>query len=135
MIPELERIFTDVLQLHGSLRREEARLSELGVKPSNEILSGEDEGGSPAVRHSKALFRSYYEMMIESLGRVSDLGGEVKDLEIGLVDFPGRRGADEICLCWKLGEKSVGHWHPTDTGYSGRRPLDHLVPQDLPPLD
>lgn len=135
LIPELERIFTDVLQLHGSLRREESRLEALGVPASKEILSGEDEDGSPAVRHSKAMFRSYYEMMVESLGRVSDLGGQVKDLETGLVDFPGRRGSDEICLCWKLGEKKVGHWHPTDTGFAGRRPLDHLVPHEPPRLD
>ena len=135
MVPELERIFTDVLQLHGSLRREESRLEAMGVTPSREILSGEDEDGSPSVRQSKALFRSYYEMMIEALGRVSDLGGQVKDLEIGLVDFPGRRGTDEICLCWKLGEKAVSHWHPTDSGFSGRRPLDHLVPHEPPLLD
>lgn len=135
LIPELERIFVDVLQLHGSLRRQEARLESFGVRASKEILSGEDETGSPAVRHGKALFRSYYEMMVEALGRISDLGGHVKDLELGLVDFPGRRGSEEICLCWKLGEKSLGHWHPTDTGFSGRRPLDHLVPQGAPRLD
>ena len=70
LIPELERIFTEVLQLHGSLRREETRLEALGVPASKEILSGEDQDGSPAVRHSKAMFRRYDEIMVESLGRV-----------------------------------------------------------------
>lgn len=135
LIPQLERIFTEVLQCHGSLRRQEAKLQSLGVPPSKEILSGEDDDGSPAVRHAKSMFRAFYEMMIESLGQVDDLGGQVKDLETGLVDFPGRRGSDDILLCWKLGEKAVGHWHPIDSGFSGRRPLDHLVPQEPTHLD
>lgn len=134
LIPSLERIFGEVLQLHASLRREEANLESLGVRPSKEILAGEDEAGSPAIRQAKAMFRAYYEMLVESLGQVADLGGQVKDLETGLVDFPGRRGGDDIFLCWKLGEKSVSHWHPLDTGFSGRRPLDGLVPRE-PQLD
>jgi hypothetical protein len=135
LIPKLERIFTDVLQIHASMRREEENLTRLGVKPSKEILAGEDETGSPAIQSAKAMFRAFYEMLIEALGQVADLGGEVKDLETGLVDFPARRGTDDIYLCWRLGEKQLGHWHPVDTGYGGRRPLDSLVPLDTPALD
>lgn len=135
LIPKLERIFTDVLQIHASLRREEENLTRLGVKPSKEILAGEDETGSPAIQSAKAMFRAFYEMLIEALGQVADLGGEVKDIETGLVDFPARRGTDDIYLCWRLGEKALGHWHPVDTGYGGRRPLDALVPLDTPALD
>lgn len=135
LIPKLERIFTDVLQVHASLRREQENLQRLGVKPSKEILAGEDEGGSPAIQNAKAMFRAFYEMLMEALGQVADLGGDVKDLESGLVDFPARRGTDDIYLCWKLGEKTVGFWHSTDSGFGSRRPLDSLVPLDTPALD
>ena len=54
---------------------------------------------------------------------IGELGGQVKDLDEGLVDFPARRGDEEVLLCWKLGEDEVGHWHGTEDGFSGRQPL------------
>jgi len=60
------------------------------------------------------------------LQEVSALGGVVKDLETGLVDFPGRgpdgRGAI-VNLCWKLGEDAVRFWHGMDEGFANRKPL------------
>jgi hypothetical protein len=54
---------------------------------------------------------------------ITALGGQVKDLEEGLVDFPARRGEEVVLLCWKLGEDEVGHWHGAEEGFAGRRPL------------
>ena len=47
----------------------------------------------------------------------------VKDLDRGLVDFYSLRGDRLIFLCWKLGEREIGHWHPIDGGFDQRRPL------------
>jgi hypothetical protein len=55
--------------------------------------------------------------------QIAALGGQVKDLEEGLVDFPARRGDEEVLLCWKLGEDEVGHWHDAEEGFAGRKPL------------
>jgi hypothetical protein len=61
----------------------------------------------------------------ESIRAIEDLGGVVKDLSIGLVDFPGfipgRR--DPVNLCWKYGEDAVGFWHGFDEGYAQRKPI------------
>ncbi|MGH7317010.1 MAG: DUF2203 domain-containing protein, partial [Candidatus Rokuibacteriota bacterium] len=61
------------------------------------------------------------------LQQLLDLGGVVKDLEMGLVDFPGRgpaeRGGQVVNLCWKLGEDAVRFWHGMDEGYAKRKPL------------
>ena len=54
---------------------------------------------------------------------IRQLGAELKDAFIGLVDFPGWLDGREVCLCWKLGEAAVEHWHETDVGFAGRRPL------------
>ena len=54
---------------------------------------------------------------------IAVLGGQVKDLDEGLVDFPARRGGEDVLLCWKLGEDEVGHWHGADEGFARRRPL------------
>jgi hypothetical protein len=63
----------------------------------------------------------------EMIGRlvvsIQDKGVIVKNLDEGLVDFPHWRDNHEVFLCWKRGEKSVGHWHELDAGFRGRQPL------------
>lgn len=54
---------------------------------------------------------------------LSDLEIVLRDPQIGLIDFPGEREGERVWLCWLLGEERVGHWHPLDTGFVGRRPL------------
>jgi hypothetical protein len=55
------------------------------------------------------------------------LGGVTKDLELGLVDFPGLLPGAEaegtVNLCWKYGEGALGFWHGLDEGYAQRKPL------------
>ena len=55
--------------------------------------------------------------------QIDALGVQVKDLDTGLVDFPARRGAEEVLLCWQLGEDEVAYWHGLEDGFAGRRPL------------
>jgi len=57
------------------------------------------------------------------IGRISDLGCELKDIEQGLVDFPALREGREVYLCWQLGEEEVAFWHELQAGFSGRQPL------------
>jgi hypothetical protein len=50
-------------------------------------------------------------------------GVQIKDLDVGLLDFPWQRGAEVVLLCWRLGEDEIGYWHAMDEGYAGRKPL------------
>jgi hypothetical protein len=54
---------------------------------------------------------------------IQTLGVLVKDLDQGLLDFPARRGDEDIYLCWRVGEPAVAFWHGVDDGFAGRRPL------------
>lgn len=54
---------------------------------------------------------------------LEELGVELKDPMVGLLDFRARRGEDEVYLCWRLGEDRVEHWHALEAGFSGRQPL------------
>ncbi len=54
---------------------------------------------------------------------LADLGIEMKDPGMGLIDFPSTMGSRPICLCWRLGESEVGYWHEIHAGYAGRQPL------------
>jgi len=59
-----------------------------------------------------------------SIDEVEGMGCLVKDLDIGLIDFPTvYRGAD-ACICWKLGEPSIGFGHLASEGFAGRKPID-----------
>ncbi len=60
----------------------------------------------------------------EAVERVQETGCLIKDLDLGLVDFPSRRSGEEIYLCWKLGEEKIRFWHGLSEGYAGRKPLD-----------
>ena len=50
-------------------------------------------------------------------------GVQIKDLDLGLLDFPWRRDREVVLLCWRLGEDEIGYWHGMDEGYAGRKPL------------
>jgi hypothetical protein len=54
---------------------------------------------------------------------IRELGALVKDLERGLVDFPARRGDEDVLLCWHVGEDEISHWHGLEEGFEGRKPL------------
>jgi hypothetical protein len=56
--------------------------------------------------------------------KVSEFGCVVKDLDIGLIDFPSLFHGVEVCLCWKLGEAGIQFWHGLDEGFRGRKPID-----------
>ena len=101
----------------------------------DDLQPAELEAGPPAVRQAKAVFRGLDEALTDELERIVELGGQVKDVETGLVDFPGKRGAEDILLCWKLGEKKVAYWHSLEGGYASRRPIDEKISTGAPRLD
>ena len=63
----------------------------------------------------------------DSLAEIDAIGVQVKDLDIGLLDFPCRVGEQIILLCWKLGEARITHWHGTEEGFAGRKPIDATI--------
>ena len=63
------------------------------------------------------------ETVKSGLSEIMGMGGTIKDLALGLVDFPHRRQGRVVNLCWKYGETSVSHWHGLDEGFANRKPL------------
>ncbi len=54
---------------------------------------------------------------------ITSLGCELKDVQQGLIDFPGYVDGNVVYLCWQRGEGTVANWHPLETGFAGRKPL------------
>jgi hypothetical protein len=63
----------------------------------------------------------------DAIAEIDSIGVQVKDLDIGLLDFPCEVEGQIILLCWKLGEKSITHWHGTEEGFAGRKPVDERI--------
>ena len=63
----------------------------------------------------------------DALAEIDSIGVQVKDLNIGLLDFPCQVEGRIVLLCWKLGEKSITHWHGTEEGFAGRKPIDERI--------
>jgi hypothetical protein len=157
LIPTLERIFAQILQLRIGLRAIEQKLERAGVtievaeesgdeaadesleESADDVEIGVSEAApsseAPEVRHARAVFHGLYEALSDGLQEIRALGGEVKDLELGLVDFPGRRDGDDILICWRLGEKRIEYWHTEEGGFANRRPFDETIPRTPSRLD
>lgn len=63
----------------------------------------------------------------DALAEIDSIGVQVKDLNIGLLDFPCTVEGQVILLCWKLGEKTIMHWHGVNEGFAGRKPIDERI--------
>ena len=61
--------------------------------------------------------------IVRIINRIEAYGCLLKDLDLGLLDFPTMRDGRAVYLCWKAGEPEITHWHAMDEGYSSRRPV------------
>ena len=63
------------------------------------------------------------ESMMATINELEEMGVTVRDLDMGLVDFPAERYGEKVFLCWRYGEAEVDYWHRPDEGFGGRRAL------------
>jgi hypothetical protein len=64
------------------------------------------------------------ERMSGTIRRIEEAGGELKDLDLGLVDFLTLRAGEPVYYCWRLGEPEIRYWHGLEEGFAGRKPID-----------
>jgi hypothetical protein len=63
----------------------------------------------------------------DAMAEIDAIGVQVKDLDVGLLDFPCKVDGKVVLLCWKLGEEGITHWHGTEEGFAGRKPIDERI--------
>ena len=120
-LPLVRAIVTDIVELYPEVRDREERLNRiLRGRPKD---SRPDDLYSEEVEQVKQDLERDVERLQSFIDELQELGVEFKDPVIGLVDFPAKRHGVEVCLCWKLGEPSVGFWHTVDSGFQGRQEL------------
>lgn len=55
---------------------------------------------------------------------ILETGVLIKDINVGLLDFPALRGGREVYLCWQYGEEAIAFWHEVEAGFAGRQPIE-----------
>jgi hypothetical protein len=115
LIPRLEILMRQLQMQATSLR---ARIEELSVDDPSILHSQMSEivGRYPELR-------SFATNMAEAAEQIESFGCILKDIDLGLIDFPYDAGDDIVFLCWQFGESRVVAWHSVDSGFSERQPL------------
>jgi hypothetical protein len=121
LIPEVESLLRQALDAKGGYQDAEQvihRFSE-HVMMMGGVMVDRERALESRARRDEAASR-----LRDRIEAVLETGCLVKDLEIGLVDFPTLLRGVEVYLCWKLGESGITFWHGVDEGFRGRKPID-----------
>lgn len=121
-LEEAEALLPELRAVLEALRRAVAEQDAL-VAEAAAALAKVRRNGRGAPEDPPARRRAVHDEIRSLIGRVQELGVDLKDPRTGLVDFPSRREGRVVYLCWRLGEPGIGFWHPIETGFAGRQPL------------
>ena len=91
------------------------------------LLSGGLMVNVAAVARRRAERDKAFQNIKDTLAEIDAIGVQVKDLDIGLLDFPCVVGDEIVLLCWKYGEEKIEFWHGQEEGFQGRKPIDERI--------
>lgn len=112
LLPEMTTLIKK-LQRHQDKVRQLVGKAEMPIPPVMYNL-GSQVGSSMAVEFIAI------EQIIET---IQSYGGQIKDIDDGLIDFPGVIDGREVWLCWKMGEDSITHFHDFGKGFNDRKEI------------
>ncbi len=129
LLPVLESLLRKAL----ACKQEIAEIAgEFQQVASHVFATGGCELDIVALSHRKAARDVSVQQLKDALAEIDSLGVQVKDLDIGLLDFPCVVDGETILLCWKLGEERIGYWHGLEEGYKGRKPITDRIARAKP---
>jgi hypothetical protein len=121
VLPKAARAVREAVELKTEYQRADSALREYtgrimmlgGAIPNHEQVLG---------------MRAHRDDQARRLGQLiedlTEFGCLLKDLDMGLLDFPTLYHGEEVYLCWKMGEDEIAFWHGVSEGYGGRKPID-----------
>jgi len=112
LLDELRPLVAEIMEIHSRVASQRPE-----AWPAIERAAG--NGGSLAASRLVPEF----DRLRELFHAVQDQGVILKDLGMGLLDFPSLREGREVYLCWKYGEERIAFWHEVEEGFMGRQPL------------
>ena len=121
LLPSVDRLLRKAVELKSAYAGAERRVESFQKRI---IVMGGMVVDREQVRKTRERRDDAAASLRAVLEEVQDLGCVVKDLDIGLVDFPTTFQGREVYLCWKLGEPAITFWHGVDEGFAGRKAID-----------
>jgi hypothetical protein len=124
LLPVLSSLLKRSMDGKGVIEDVEKELQDLKHRI---LLSGGLLVDVPAVARRRAERDKAFQNIKDTLAEIDAIGVQVKDLDIGLLDFPCVMGDEIILLCWKYGEEKIEFWHGMEEGFQGRKPIDERI--------
>ncbi len=112
LLPTLGELLDDL-----ALRRDALREKAPHLEPILQAASS-NGGGRAGSEYGVEAYRLYL-----AIARIGELGVILKDLDMGLLDFPHERNGRVVFLCWHPPEERIEYWHEIEAGYAGRQPI------------
>ncbi len=124
LLPVLESLLRTAITSKKTMEEVEAEMQALNHRI---FLNGGTHVDVVAVARRKAERAKAEQRAKDAIAEIDSIGVQVKDLDIGLLDFPCEVEGGIVLLCWKMGERSITHWHSTEEGFAGRKPIDERI--------
>jgi hypothetical protein len=124
LLPVLESLLRAAISGKKVMEEVEAEMQELSHRI---FLNGGTHVDVVAVARRKAERGKAEQRAKDALAEIDSIGVQVKDIDIGLLDFPCEVDGRTVLLCWKMGEKSITHWHSPEEGFAGRKLIDERI--------
>jgi hypothetical protein len=124
LLPVLESLLRAAIEAKKLIEASDAENQELAQRI---ILNGGMSLNVVALARRKLQREKAMQRVKDAMAEIDAMGVQVKDLDIGLLDFPCEVDGEIILLCWKLGEKAITHWHGVSEGFAGRKRIDERI--------
>jgi hypothetical protein len=124
LLPVLESLLCTAIDGKKLIEAVDAEFQELAHRV---FLAGGLLVNIVQVARRKAEREKTIQRVKDAMAEIDAIGVQVKDLDIGLLDFPCMVDGRTVLLCWKLGEKEITHWHGVSEGFAGRKPIDERI--------
>jgi len=124
LLPVLQSLLKKAMDGKQLIQEIEKEFQDLGHRI---LLSGGLLVNVPAVARRRAESNKALQEIKDAMAEIDAIGVQVKDLDIGLLDFPCVVEDEIVLLCWKYGEEKIEYWHGVEEGFRGRKPIDERI--------
>ena len=124
LLPTLESLLRNAIASKQLIETVDAEFQQLAHRV---FLNGGTLLNAVELARRKAERERAVQRAKDAIAEINATGVQVKDLEMGLLDFPCRVDGEIVLLCWKLGEEKIAHWHSPEEGFAGRKPIDERI--------